>query len=50
MKELFRLNQSMVDGSQKYDFWVVIKKRFVREDARKIEGLFVDSLKRVKHR
>ncbi|MCK5057823.1 MAG: ribonuclease P protein component [Candidatus Aminicenantes bacterium] len=50
MRELFRLNQCLVDSKQKYDFWVVIKKRFVREDARKIEGLFIDSLKRIKHR
>jgi len=47
MRELFRLNQCLVDGRQKYDFWVVIKKRFVREDAQKIEGLFIDSLKRI---
>lgn len=47
MRELFRLNQGMVAGERKYDFWVVIKKRFEKEDARQIERIFIDSLKRV---
>lgn len=47
MREFFRLNQGLVPSEQKYDFWVVIKKRFGKEDAQQIERLFIDSLKRV---
>lgn len=47
MRELFRLNQHLIAGPQKYDLWVVMKKRFTKEDSPQIEKLFADSLKRV---
>jgi len=47
MRELFRLNQGLVASGQKYDFWVVIKKRFGKEDARQIDRIFIDSLNRI---
>jgi ribonuclease P protein component len=50
MRELFRLNQGLLANKQKYDFWVVIKKRFIKEDSQQIERLFIDSLKRIDRR
>ena len=47
VKELFRLNQHRVE--KKIDFWIVVKKRFTRENAREIEDLFVRSLEKINH-
>ena len=45
MKELFRLNQGLV-GS-KHDLWIVMKKRFDREQSAGIEQMFLESLERI---
>jgi len=48
IKEFFRLNQYLIDTE--YDLWVVIKKRFGKEDAFKIEQLFVDSFIKINYK
>lgn len=50
MRELFRLNQNLLRDKQKYDFWVVIRKRFFKEDTQEIESFFINSLKRLNPR
>ena len=50
MRELFRLNHNLLQDKQKYDFWVVIRKRFFKEDTQEIERLFINSLKRLNPR
>jgi len=47
MREFFRLNQGLLKTAHKYDFWVVIKKRFSRGEAPAVEKLFTDSIKRM---
>ncbi len=47
MKELFRLNQHQVKKERYYDFWVVMKKRFSKEDLQDVDSLFIDALKKV---
>jgi hypothetical protein len=45
MKELFRLNQGLVGN--KHDLWIVMKKRFGREQGAEIEQMFLDSLVKI---
>ena len=45
MKELFRLNQGLVGN--KHDLWIVMKKRFGREQGAEIEKMFLDSLVKI---
>ncbi len=45
MKELFRLNQGL--AGTKYDFWIVMKKRFGREQSAGIEQMFIDALVKI---
>jgi ribonuclease P protein component len=45
MKELFRLKQNMVKN--KFDFWVVMKKRFDNTHSDEIERLFTGALMKI---
>lgn len=47
MKELFRLNQHLV--TSRYDFWIVMKKKFDQSNMPEIERLFVDALIRIEY-
>ena len=47
IKECFRLNQYLIDT--KYDLWVIIKKSFGKENAFKVEQLFIDSLIKINY-
>jgi ribonuclease P protein component len=45
MKEVFRLNQQIL--RKKHDIWVVIKKRFNRNNSWEAEELFLKSLQNI---
>lgn len=45
MKELFRLNQGLVES--KHDLWIVMKKRFGREQSAEIEQMYLDALVKI---
>lgn len=47
MKELFRLNQYLV--SSKYDFWVVMKKKFDKSHMAEIERLWIDAFVKIEY-
>lgn len=48
MRELFRLNQGMLD--ENHDIWVISRKKFDPEQSEIIEKLFVDTINRINHR
>jgi hypothetical protein len=47
MRELFRLNQDTIGHGQKYDLWVLIKRKFCKQDAGEIEQLFLNSARKI---
>jgi len=48
MREFFRLNQNLVDN--KFDFWVVIKSGFNKENSLEIEQLFKNMLIKINYK
>jgi len=45
MREFFRSNQHLV--TKKHDLWIVTKGRFDRKETREVEGLFIQSMKKI---
>ena len=47
MKEIFRLNQHLV--CSKYDFWIVMKKKFDKSHLDEIERLMKDAFVKIEY-